>query len=43
MGHSDVVTMLRFYQQVSDELQQRAAKLIGELLLDERAGPEDRV
>jgi integrase len=32
MGHSDVATTLKIYQQAPDELQERAAELMGELL-----------
>jgi hypothetical protein len=35
MGHSDVATTMRFYQQAPDELQEKAARLMGELLLGE--------
>ena len=33
MGHSDVATTLRFYQQAPDEPQEKAAELMGEPLL----------
>lgn len=32
LGHSDVATTMRYYQQAPDELQEKAAKLMGELL-----------
>ena len=35
MGHSDVATTMRFYQQAPDELREEAARLMGELLLGE--------
>lgn len=43
LGHSDVATTLRFYQQAPDELQERAARLMGELLLRGKTGPEHGV
>ena len=41
-GHSDVATTLKVYQQVPDELQERAADLMGELLFPEGAPPGGR-
>ena len=32
LGHSDVATTMRVYQQAPDELQEKAAELMGELL-----------
>jgi integrase len=32
MGHSDVATTLKIYQQAPDELQESAAELMGKLL-----------
>ena len=40
LGHSDVATTLKHYQQAPDELQERAAELMGELLFGARGGPE---
>lgn len=39
LGHSDVATTLKFYQQAPDELQEKAAELMGELLFG--GGPDD--
>ena len=43
LGHSDVATTLRFYQQAPDELQEKAARLMGELLLGGQTDPENGV
>jgi len=41
MGHSDVATTMRFYQQAPDELQEKAARLMGELLGEAAPGERD--
>lgn len=38
LGHSDVATTLKHYQQAPDELQEKAAELMGELLFGARNG-----
>jgi integrase len=39
LGHSDVATTMKVYQQAPDELQEKAAELMGELLFrTERQG-----
>lgn len=41
MGHSDVATTLRIYQQAPDELQEKAADLMGDLLFGAEKGSEN--
>lgn len=36
LGHSDVATTMRIYQQAADEIQEKAAELMGELLFGTR-------
>ena len=43
LGHSDVATTLKWYQQAPDELQERAAEFMGELLFGVREGTESGV
>lgn len=43
LGHSDVATTLKHYQQAPDELQERAAELMGELLFGAQNGSENGV
>jgi len=38
LGHSDVATTLKIYQQAPDELQEKAAALMGELLFGGKNG-----
>lgn len=38
LGHSDVATIMKIYQQAPDELQEKAAELMGELLLGGKNG-----
>lgn len=40
LGHSDVATTLKWYQQAPDEMQERAAELMGELLFGVQRGAE---
>ncbi len=39
LGHSDVATTLKYYQQAPDELQEKAAELMGELLFGAQRSP----
>ncbi len=39
MGHSDISTTMRHYAQAPDELQEKAAKLLGELLFPSKPEP----
>ena len=41
LGHSDVATTLKWYQQAPDELQERAAELMRELLFGAQRGGEN--
>lgn len=43
MGHADVGTTMRHYQQTPDELQERAAELMGKLLFGAQKGGETGV
>jgi integrase len=41
LGHSDVSTTIKVYQQAPDELQERAAELMGELLFSDKPLPDN--
>ena len=43
LGHSDVATTLKHYQQAPDELQEKATELMGELLFGARNGDKSGV
>ena len=43
IGHSDVATTLKHYQQAPDKLQEKVAELVEELLFGAQEGPENDV